>query len=233
MLFRSVALGGVVGDLVAFGARRSSDLVGLRSLHLVGEALALTMCAWDPVLRLRPRCAVASSSGGVKLVGWCVGGRSGAGKQVLPDSSTDEAVGRRWSWWKRVLAVPDHRLRFRHCVAGGSCGRLQSSRCSQLVARWWIGFFCSGDGGGGFAVFSFAFLRLYSFVPLSVLCTLYSDEYIRRYISAQKKKSSSSIDLLRSGHMHLGVRSIDVMCAPNQQLHMFNYYFELVILFFF
>lgn len=178
----------VVGEFPARVPPGSSDLVRLRASGVVFMAELKTVHgSFCPSIPSPTWCGSSwpgrGDSGGGVVWSWCLlpalpdactgGGRSGASEQVLPASSAEEAVRRWWSWWERVLAVSDHRFRFRRCVAGGSCGHLKVWRCSQVADEGWCGFFCSGDGGGVAVLLCFvSFPRLYS-VLVSVLCTLY------------------------------------------------------------
>jgi hypothetical protein len=162
-------LGGVVGDLAAFGARRSSGLLSLRSLHLAGKASAPTRCDGDSVLRLRPRSAVASSSGGGKLVRWCVGGLAAPASRLRRlrrrwRSLGGGAVGGRGCWsWSFTVSGPVTAWQ------ADLAAVLHAWRCSRVAASRWFGSFCSDDGGAADAlrcvVYSF---RMYLAVPVSV-----------------------------------------------------------------
>ena len=135
----------------------------------VGGSAPLTWGSGTPVPRLFRRHAGASSSGGMELGWWCVGGRSGVCEEALLASPSLVADGRwccrRW----RALAVFVHRARFRHRVADGFCGLFHVRRCSRVKVRRWFGFFVSGVGGG--VVFLVAMLPAYVVLFCSSLCT--------------------------------------------------------------
>jgi hypothetical protein len=117
-----------------------------RPLHLVDGASLLTWCVGTPVPRLRRRRAGASSSGGVELGWWCVGGRSGVCRGSLLVSPSLEADGGWCSGLRRVPAERVQRSRFRHRVADGFCGFFHAWRCSRVKVSWGFGFFVSGVG---------------------------------------------------------------------------------------
>ena len=119
-----------------------------RPLHRDDGAMASSWCVGVSVPRLRRRRAGASSSGGVELGWWCVGGGSGVCEGSLLASPSWVAVGWWCCWREGVLAELVHRSRFRHRVADGSCGFFHAWQCSRVKVRWWFGYFVSGDGSG-------------------------------------------------------------------------------------
>lgn len=111
----------------------------------------------------------------VSVRGWCRLYRSWCRQRRLPSSSWKEVAWRWRRWAERALAGFVHRLRCRHVVADGLCGRLQARKRSPARVRWWSGFFFPGVVGGAAVFLLFvAFLRSRLYALVFVLCTVYS-----------------------------------------------------------